>query len=80
MQWESMDLTGNIYYYGFNGWDGSHPSTCTLGTVGQLDGADHYTAFSHAAFKKDDICSIVYRVWNTAKAPQTAIFVTLAAQ
>ena len=70
MGWDSTDIEGNLYEYGFAGWDGENPSTCTFSKKLPLDQLEHNTAFNIAgaggARQAGLVCSNVVRVRNSA--------------
>ncbi len=72
-------IQGTLYQYGFDGWDGSNPNTCSLLRKTPLDRDDHSTAISSVPFGKNlDVCSYVVRVRNTSPTTQSIIFVTMS--
>ena len=81
MQYEDNHaIQGNIYDYGFYGWDGENLRTCSLLREKPLDKYNHFTAWSNTPIGKQlEVCSIVVRVLNVSPdSPQSLIFITMS--
>ena len=80
LDWQGEDIDGSIFEYGFKGWDGKNPQTCSLSRRTSLDKNERFTAWSNPLTKSDSVCSYVIRVRNLSKTEtRTVTFVTMAA-
>ena len=80
LNWDGEEIDGSIFEYGFKGWDGKNPQTCSLSKRSSLDHNDRYTAWSNPLTKSDSVCSYVIKVRNTSKTDiKTVTFITMNA-
>ena len=78
LHYDTLDITGTVYTYGFEGWNGHDQSTCTLMRRTPLNTNKLRTYFDNPHY--NTVCSYIVLVSNTDRtSPHSVIFETAAA-